>query len=195
MVNNNITRTRNPRKKPKKTPRKRDKFKGRGPEDEVPFLLKKRLEKQGTYEPGIVSEMLRDVTRNSVKAAMSRKRLMDSYKKYREEKKIEAAMSRKRLMDSYKKYREEKKIEADTMKKKFRENKRRIEEIDLLLNKPEIMQTDAPSRSTRSQTKLKVISINKSQPSNEYRKLISEKERLINENSSITYILNIRFPK
>ena len=173
MVNNNITRTRNPRKKPKKTPRKRDKFKGRGPEDEVPFLLKKRLEKQGTYEPGIVSEMLRDVTRNSVKAAMSRKRLMDSYKKYREEKKIE----------------------ADTMKKKFRENKRRIEEIDLLLNKPEIMQTDAPSRSTRSQTKLKVISINKSQPSNEYRKLISEKERLINENSSITYILNIRFPK
>lgn len=183
MVNNSIRRRRSrsriykqkykkiPRKIPRKTPRKRDKLKGRGQEDELPFLLKKRLEKQGIYEPGIVSEMLRDVTRNSVKTAISRKHLMDSYKKYRDEKKVQ----------------------ADSMKEKRKKNKRRIEEIDLLLNKPEIMQTDAPSRSTRSQTKLKVLSINKSQSSNEYKKLISEKERLINENSSITYILDRRF--
>ena len=53
--------------------KKRKNRKGTGLEDEVPFLLKKRLETQGIYEPGIVREMLRDVTRNSVRAAMSRK--------------------------------------------------------------------------------------------------------------------------
>ena len=75
--------------------------KGKGPEDEVPFLLKKRLENQGIYEPGIVSEMLKDVTRNTVKAAMSRKRLMDSYKQYREEKKVQADSMKKKFEELY----------------------------------------------------------------------------------------------
>ena len=138
--------------------------KGKGPEDEVPFLLKKRLENQGIYEPGIVSEMLKDVTRNTVKAAMSRKRLMDSYKQYREEKKVQ----------------------ADSMKKKFEENKKRIEEINILLKDKKTLLTDGPSTRTRSKSR--------SRPSNVYRELISEKEKLTNENSSITYILNRRFP-
>lgn len=144
--------------------KKRKNRKGKGPEDEVPFLLKKRLENQGIYEPGIVSEMLRDVTRNTVKAAMSRKRLMDSYKQYREEKKVQ----------------------ADSMKKKFEENKKRIDEINKLLKDKKILLTDSPSTRTRSKSK--------SKSNNQYSQLILEKERLINENHSISYILNRRFP-
>jgi len=126
--------------------------------------LKKRLEIQGIYEPGIVREMLRDVTRNSVRAAMSRKHLMDSYKQFSEEKKLQ----------------------TDSMKKKFRENKKRIQEIDILLKDKEILLTDGSSTRTRSKSK--------STPRNQYRELISEKERLTSKNSSITYILNHRFP-
>lgn len=143
--------------------KKRNQKKGKGIEDEVPFLLKKRLENQGIYEPGIVSEILKDVTRNTVKAAMSRKRLMDSYKQYREEKKVQ----------------------ADSMKKKLEQNKERITEINVLLKDKKTLLTDGPSSRTRSKSK--------SGSSNLYRELISEKERLTNENSSISYILNNRF--
>ena len=144
--------------------KKRNKRKGKGPEDEVPFLIKKRLERQDIYEPGIVSQILRDVTRNTVKAAMSRKRLMDSYKQYRKEKKQQ----------------------ADSMKKKLEQNRERITEINVLLKDKKILLTDGPSSRTRSKSK--------SGTSNLYRQLILEKERLINENDSITYILNSRFP-
>lgn len=143
--------------------KKRNTRKGRGPEDEVPFLLKKRLESQGIYEPGIVNQMLRDVTRNTVKTAISRKRLMDSYKQYREEKKLQ----------------------ADSMKKKIKQNKERIAAINLQLKDKKILLTDGPSSRTRSKSK--------SKSSNLYRELISEKEKLINENSSLTYILTRRF--
>lgn len=153
----------NTRKSCKDLLKKNNNRKGKGPEDEVPFLLKKRLENQGIYEPGIVSEMLKDVTRNTVKAAISRKRLMDSYKQYREEKKVQ----------------------ADSMKKKFEENKKRISEINLLLKDKKTLLTDGPSSRTRSKSK--------SGTSNLYRELISEKERLTNENNSISYILNNRF--
>lgn len=155
-------KTKNKTKNKRKNKTKQYK-KGRGPEDEVPFLLKKRLENQGIYEPGIVSEMLKDVTRNTVKAAMSRKRLMDGYKQYREEKKLQ----------------------ADSMKKKKEQNKQRIAEINTLLKDKKTLLTDSPSSRTRSKSK--------SRPSNQYIELISEKERLINENNSITYILNHRF--
>ena len=89
-------------------------------------------------------------------------------------------------MDSYKQYREEKKVQADSMKKKFEENKKRIEEINILLKDKKTLLTDGPSTRTRSKSR--------SRPSNVYRELISEKEKLTNENSSITYILNRRFP-
>ena len=46
--------------------------------------------------------------------------------------------------------------------------------------------TDGPSIRTHLKSR--------SRPSNVYSKLISKKERLTNENSSITYILNRRFP-
>tara|TARA_B100000902_G_C27317459_1_gene922250 strand:+ start:3923 stop:4360 length:438 start_codon:yes stop_codon:yes gene_type:complete len=143
--------------------KKHNNRKGKGLEDEVPFLLKKRLENQGIYEPGIISQMLKDVTRNTVKAAMSRKHLMDSYKQYREEKKLQ----------------------ADSMKKKFEKNKERIAKINILLKDKKTLLTDSPSTRTRSKSK--------SRTSNQYRELISEKERLVNENYSITYILNRRF--
>ena len=107
--------------------------------------------------------MLKDVTRNTVKATMSRKRLMDSYKQYREEKKVQAA----------------------SMKKKFEENKKRISEINRLLKDKKTLLTDGPSSRTRSKSK--------STPSNLYRELISEKEKLINENYSFKYILSSKF--
>lgn len=148
---------------------KRNKRKGKGIEDEVPFLLKKRLENEGIYEPGIVSKMLRDVTRSSVKAAISRKHLMDSYKQFREEKKVQ----------------------ADSMKEKIKQNKERIIKIDVLLKDKKTLLTDSPSSRTRSKSKTKTT--RSTDTSNQYRELISEKEKLINENSSILYILNKRF--
>ena len=160
--NKTKNKTKNKRKNKRKNKTKEYK-KGRGPEDEVPFLLKKRLENQGIYEPGIVSEMLKDVTRNTVKAAISRKRLMDGYKQYREEKKLQ----------------------ADSIKKKKEQNKERISEINTLLKDKKTLLTDSPSTRTRSKSKTRL--------SNQYTELISEKERLINENDSITYILNRRF--
>ena len=94
-------------------------------------------------------------------------------------------MSRKRLMDSYKQYREEKNVQADSMKKKFGENKKRIQEIDILLKDKKTLLTDSPSTRTRSKSK--------SKSNNQYSQLILEKERLINENDSISYILNRDF--
>ena len=159
------------KKKVKKTTKnnnnkRRKKFtkkKARGKEDELPFVLKKRLEQQGIYEPGLVSKMLQDITRNSVKAAITRKNLSHSYSKYIQEKRKQKFL----------------------MQEKFEKNKKRINEINKLLKDPKIIQTDSPSRSTRSKSK--------SKNSNQYRELISEKEKLENNNYSITYILSLRY--
>ena len=53
---------------------------GEGVEDEVPFLLKKQLEKHSVYQPELVSKMLTGVLRESVKASISRKHLMVTYR-------------------------------------------------------------------------------------------------------------------
>ena len=137
--------------------------KARGKEDEVPFILKKRLEQQGIYEPGIISKMLQDITKNSVKAAISRKNLADSYSKYFQEKRKQKIL----------------------MQEKFEENKKKIAEIKLALKDNKILLTDGPSNRTRSKSKSKL--------SNPYKELISEKEKLINENDSIRYILSHRY--
>ena len=153
--------SKNNKKRRKKSTKKRRK--ARGKEDEVPFILKKRLEQQGIYEPGIISKMLQDVTRNTVRAAITRKNLKDSYSNYIREK-------RKQKF---------------SMQEKFEKNKKRIDEINKLLKDPKIMQTDGPSRSTRSKSKI--------ESSNKYKQLISEKEKLVNENDSISYILSRRY--
>jgi len=137
--------------------------KARGKEHEVPFILKKRLEQQGIYEPGIISKMLQDITKNSVKAAISRKNLADSYSKYIQEKRKQKIL----------------------MQEKFEENKKKIAEIKLALKDNKILLTDGPSNRTRSKSKSKL--------SNPYKELISEKEKLINENDSIRYILSHRY--
>ena len=150
-------------RKKNKTKNKRKEYKkGRGPEDEVPFLLKKRLENQDIYEPGIISKILKDVPRNTVKAAISRKSLMDSYKQHIKEKKLE----------------------ADSLKKKFKQNEERIKKINELLQDKKILQTDGPSNRTRSKSK--------SKQNNLYINLNSEKQELISENHSIKYNLNHR---
>ena len=107
--------------------------------------------------------MLQDITKNSVKAAISRKKLADSYSKYIQEKRKQKIL----------------------MQEKFEENKKKIAEIKLALKDNKILLTDGPSNRTRSKSKSKL--------SNPYKELISEKEKLINENDSIRYILSHRY--
>jgi len=148
-------------KRNKKTHRKRT---GRGAEDEVPFLLKKQLEKHSVYQPELVSKMLTGVLRESVKASIARKRLMDTYREYRETLKQE-------------------KENAD---KQIKENNKRLHEIERLLLDPKILLGDGPSRSTRASKKK-----NTGQTS-EYRRLMDERDRLRRQNYAITYRLSKR---
>jgi len=148
-------------KRNKKAHRKRT---GRGAEDEVPFLLKKQLEKHSVYQPELVSKMLTGVLRESVKASIARKRLMDTYREYRETLKQE-------------------KENAD---KQIKENNKRLHEIERLLLDPKILLGDGPSRSTRASKKK-----NPGQTS-EYRRLMDERDRLRRQNDAITYRLSKR---
>lgn len=137
---------------------------GKGVEDEVPFLLNKQLEKHSVYQPELVSKMLTGVLRESVRASIARKRLMDTYREYRETLK-------------------EEKKNAD---KQIKENNKRLHEIERLLLDPKILLGDGPSRSTRASKK-------KNQGQNsEYRKLLDERDRLRSQNNAITYRLSKR---
>ena len=155
------TRTRDRRQA--RTRRQKKKL-GRGAEDEVPFLLKKQLEKHNVYQPELVSKMLTGVLRESVKASIARKRLMDTYREYRETLKQE-------------------KESAD---KQIKENNKRLQEIERLLLDPKILLGDGPSRSTRGSKKINPDQIS------EYRRLLDERERLRRQNDSITYRLSRR---
>ena len=137
---------------------------GKGAEDEVPFLLKKQLEKHSVYQPELVSKMLTGVLRESVKASIARKRLMDTYREYRETLKQE-------------------KENAD---KQIKENNKRLHEIERLLLDPKILLGDGPSRSTRASKK------KNPQQTSEYRRLMDERDRLRRQNDTITYRLSKR---
>ena len=73
-------------------------------------------------------------------------------------------------------------VKKGIMQEKFEKNKKRIIEIDNLLKDPKILQTDGPSRCTRSKEKK-----DSWKRCNKFNKLISEKERLIKENYFITH--------
>ena len=155
------SRTRNKRRNRTRSQKKKL---GRGAEDEVPFLLKKQLEKHSVYQPELVSKMLTGVPRDSVKTSIARKRLMDTYREYRETLKRE----------------------KETADKQIKENNKRLQEIERLLLDPKILLGDGPSRSTRGSKKKNPGQIS------EYRRLLDERERLRRQNDSITYRLSKR---
>ena len=108
------------------TVRKRAK-RGRGKEDEVPFLLKQKLEDMGMYEPGIVQNIMSDVPKTSVKRAIT----MADYRKWHKEKEIR-----------------KQKIRTDNLEI-MRKSKKEIKELEDRLLEIDSLRQDGPARRTR----------------------------------------------
>ncbi len=137
---------------------KKNKMKGKGREDEVPYLLKEVFSKKGVYEPGLVRKILTYVPKKSVTKTINDRDLMTIYKKH---------VSDRALQKS--------KLETQ-LKEKVEE----LKKIKEQLQKPEIISSNGPSRSTRSARK-------KSQQSEyEYDTLTNKKKKIEKEIDTLT---------
>ena len=137
---------------------KKNKIKGKGPENEVPYLLKKLFSKEGVYEPGLVDKILTNIPKKSVTKAIRDKKLMAVYRKHIDDRAL-------------------KKSKLETQLKEKLEELKKIKEQ---LQKPEIISSNGPSRSTRSARK-------KSQQSEyEYDTLTNKKKKIEKEIDTLT---------
>ena len=135
---------------------KKNIIKGKGPEDEVPYLLKKLFSKEGVYEPGLVDKILTNVPKKSVTKAINDKKLMAVYRKHIDDRAL-------------------KKSKLETQLKE------KVEELKIIQEKledPKIIRSNGPSRSTRSASK-------KSQQS-EYDTLTNKKKKIESEIDTLT---------
>ena len=107
---------------------KKNKMKGKGNANEVPFLLKEVFSKKGVYEPGLVDKILTNIPKKSVTKAINDKKLMAIYKKHVA-------------------YRALEKSKLETQLKEKVEELKKIKEQ---LQKPEIISSNGPASNTRS---------------------------------------------
>ena len=135
---------------------KKNKMKGKGPENELPYLLKKVFSKKGIYEPGLVDKILTNIPKKSVTKAITDKKLMTIYKKHVA-------------------YRALEKSKLETQLKEKVEELKKIKEQ---LQKPEIISSNGPASNTRS------ASINPQQ--SKYTTLNNRKTRIESEIDTLT---------
>jgi len=122
---------------------KKNKMKGKGSANELPFLLKKVFSKKGVYEPGLVDKILKNIPKKSYAQSIKYRKIQDQLKNKNKE----------------------------------------LEEIKEKLQKPEIISSNGPARSTRSASK-------KSQQS-EYTTLNNRKNRIEREIDTLNLRLQL----
>ena len=122
---------------------KKNKMKGKGSANELPFLLKKIFSKKGVYEPGLVDKILTNIPKKSYAESIKYRKIQDQLKNKNKE----------------------------------------LEKIKEKLQKPEIISSNGPARSTRSASK-------KSQQS-EYTTLNNRKNRIESEIDTLNLRLQL----
>lgn len=167
-------------------------MKGKGREDEVPYLLKEVFSKKGVYEPGLVRKILTNVPKKSVTKAITDKELMTIYKKHVADRaarstKLAEIDSKLDVLeglivdrhyargDSWDANKALQKSKLETQLKKKVEELKKIKEQ---LQKPKIISSDGPARNTRSASK-------KSQQS-EYTTLTNKEKKIEKEIDNLT---------
>ena len=112
-------------KKKNKIPRritvKKRRKRGRGPEEEVPFLLKSKLRDFSFYEPGITQKIMSHVPKNSITKTINRAELMKNYKKFYKDKKEQREKNKEILL----KWQTERRIALKNFVKKWANKKTR----------------------------------------------------------------------